>query len=196
MSAADTIINEKKREAVAELNGYREQRRKEREARERANLSAEAEIEAAILARRKDEAEREQIRAASVRRMEEHEAKVAAAREDDRQRRIADNPRLQLAEHPARRVALMLRQALGDRFEPIVAEMRGTNYKQLIIELAKIPGDEAAEAARRRDEDIKARLAEQAYTLPAPDDDAEAEILARHGFTVEKRAAELSAGAL
>ncbi|CAO4172223.1 hypothetical protein [Methylorubrum extorquens] len=196
-TAPPITIEDAKQRARAEIEQYRERRRVDREARDRANESAEAEIQRAILARREEEVRQEEVRAAHARFMEAHHAKVEAMRAAERAGRASGDFRLgPAAPPPARHVARLLRQRLGADFDSIVAQIRACDWRSFQNEIARVPADEAAERLYREREAQAAALAEAAKTLPEPEDAAEAEILSRYGFTPEKRAAELDAGAL
>lgn len=198
MTMTDTTTNtveEAKQRARAEIEQYRERRRVEREARDRANESAEAEIERTIRQRREDEAKQAELRAALDRFWVKREADLAAqaAAEREAPRRIMG---VGSAPPPARRVAQLLRKRLGDDFDSFVADIRGCDWRQLKIEIDRIPHDELAERLHREREAQAAEMAEAARTLPDPEDDVEAAIMDRHGFLTAVRAAELDAGAL
>ncbi len=175
-------VTEAKRRARAEVEGYRERMRLEREAKAAAEETAEQEIARAIQRRRDDEAARAEIQAERNRIYAEREARLEELRKAEHEKRLAGEPRLRIAEHPARRVAKMLRQSLGDDFEAVLADIRGVSFNQLKLELARIPDDERAAAMQREREAQAAARAAAAAELPEPEDAAEAEILARYGF--------------
>lgn len=175
-------IEQAKQRARAELEAHREKKRREREAKELAAQTADDEIAALVRARRAEEEHRAQIRAELDRCYAEREAKIAAERQAEQERKLAADPRRQIAEHPARRVAKLLRQRLGDDFEAVLADIRSVNFNQLKVELARIPDDERAEALHRQRQELAAKLAAEATTLPEPESEEEVAILRRHGF--------------
>lgn len=183
----DPEIDARKRAAVAELREHQDRKRRDREARKAASMSADEEIARAIRARRAEEVRIAQVRAGLARALEQNEAAVAAAREDDRKKQEAGNPHLRMADPPARRVAKLLRQHLGDKFHALVREISSVDWESLKDEIRRIPIDEAAEAKFAAEQAMAARLADVAHTLPTPEDEHEAEILRKYGFGGERR---------
>lgn len=112
-------------------------------------------------------------------------AAQAAAEREAGGRRLGPS----LAPTPARRVARLLRQRLGDEFSAFLTDLRGCDFRRFQAEIARIPHDELAERLHLEREAQAAAMTEAARTLPEPEDATEAEILARHGFKPESRAA-------
>lgn len=193
-------VAEAKRRARAELEAYRARKRSDAEARAKAEQTAEEEIALTIQARRDAEAKRAELAAGRQRLYAEREAQIEARRQAEREQRLEADPRLRIAETPARRAAKVLRQRLGGDFDAFVSDLKLINFKLFTIELERIPADERAEAIHRQREELAARLAAEAATLPAPESEEEAAILRSHGFvvpvSVAARRAELDAGAL
>jgi len=188
--AHDNAIEEAKRLARAELDEYRERRRREREARTKANETAEDEIARTILQRREAEARQAETSAAQARFMEERRAKVEAMRAAERAGRASGDFRLgPAAPPPARRVAQLLRQRLGNEFDSIIAGIKACDWRSFQSEVGRVLVDEECERKHREQQAREAAMAEAARTLPEPEDAAEAEILARHGFAPQSRTA-------
>ncbi|WP_018046196.1 hypothetical protein [Methylobacterium sp. 88A] len=192
-----TTVAEAKALALAELEAHRERKRREREAKAAADITAEDEIARTILTRREEEAHQAAMRAERERHYARREAQIEANRQAERQAKLAADPRLLIAETPARRLAKLLRQRLGDDFEAFAADIQQTNFKLLQIEIRRIPDDERAQALHREREVIAAKLRAEAEKLPSPESEEERAILERHGFGLSPiRKAELDAGAL
>ncbi|MGW9821382.1 hypothetical protein ACUXK4_003965 [Methylorubrum extorquens] len=189
---ASINTEEAKRRALEELQGYRERRRLEREAKAKADETAEVEIERTILARREGEARQVEVRAAHARFMEEHCAKVEAMRAAERAGRASGDFRLSpVAPPPARRVARLLRQRLGDDFDSILADIKACDFRSFQREVERIPVDEECERKHREQQAREAAMAEAARTLPTPESPEEEEILRRHGFMPDSRVLEI-----
>lgn len=176
-------IEAAKQRARADLQDYRERKRLEREAKARANQTAEEEIAAAIEARRRDEAHRAEVNAERQRLYAERDAELEAQRKAEREQKLAADPRLRIAETPARRAAKVLRKRLGDDFDRFVSDLKVIDFRLFRIELDRIPGDERSEALAKQRAELKAQRLAEAATLPAPESEEELEILRRHGFT-------------
>lgn len=189
-------IAEKKRLALAELAGYRERQRRNREAAAAANQSAEDEIAEAIRARRADEEKRTFIRSELDRMYAEREARIEAEREADRQKKLLNPPRSTVADTAATQVAKLLRRRLGNDFYQLVDDLKHIDFKAFQRAVKRVPEDERDLALAAQQAANAARIEAEAATLPEPEDDAEAAILARHGFATGKRQAELNQGAL
>lgn len=198
-TAINLEVSEAKQRARAEIEAYRERRRKEREAREAAELTADQEIASAILARRQEEAKRAEIQAELQRFYAQRDTELEAQRQAERERKLNADPRSRIAETPARRAAKILRKRLGDDFDGFVVDLKSIDYRLLRIELERVPADERCEAQHRQYEELAAKLAAAAATLPVPENEAEAAILRNFGFATPAMAArqiELEQGAL
>lgn len=188
----DNAIEEARRLARAELDEYRERRRREREARTKANETAEEEIARAIHQRREDEARQAETSAAHARFMEKRYAEIEAMRAAERAGRASGDFRLGPVAPPvARRVAQLLRQRLGDDFNAIVADIRGCNWGSFQNEVERVLVDEECERKHRERQAREAAMGEAAKTLPTPESPEEEEILRRHGFVPHSRVPEL-----
>ena len=188
----DNAIEEAKRLARAELDEYRESRRREREARTKANETAEEEIARAIHQRREDEARQAETSAAHARFMEKRYAEIEAMRAAERAGRASGDFRVgPVAPPAARRVAQLLRQRLGDDFNAIVADIRGCDWRSFQNEVERVLVDEECERKHREQQAREAAMAEAAKTLPDPEDAAEAALLAKHGFAPDGLVPEL-----
>ena len=188
-NTAPNSIEQAKREALAELHGYRERLRIEREAKARADQTAEDEIAVAITRRREEAAKEEALRLAMKDFWAKREAdlKAQAAAEREAPRRIMG---VGSAPPPARRVVRLLRDRLGDDFPALVADIKACDFRQFQIEVARLPHDEQAERLNREREAQAAAMAAAAKTLPEPEDATEVAILAKHGFVPESPAPE------
>lgn len=197
IQTTSNTAGEAKARALAELEAHRERKRREREAKAAADQTAEDEIAREILARREEETRRAKRQAELAKHYAEREARLEANRQAERERKLTADPRLRIAETPARRLAKMLRQRLGDDFDAFAADLRLVNFSLLQAEIRRIPHDEQAEALHWNREEIAAMLFAEAETLPQPESDEERAILERHGFGLSPiRRAELDAGAL
>lgn len=182
MTTQTIEIAEAKRRARAELEAYRERRRLERDAEARARETADEQIAREIRLERAAAAEKAEVDAELARLYARRDADLKAPAKREREAKLQADPRLRIAETPARRAAKLLRKRLGDDFDAFLADLKLTDLKLFRIELARIPADERAEALARQRDELAARLAAEAATLPTPEDDDEAAILARHGF--------------
>lgn len=99
----------------------------------------------------------------------------------EREKRLTSEPR-QVAETSARRAAKLLRRRLGNDFAAFAEDIKAIDPKLFRIEVARVLPDERDEALHREREARRATLMAAAAELPAPEDDTEAAILAKHGF--------------
>lgn len=195
MTETNITIDQAKERARAEIEEYRDRKRREREAKARADQTAEDEIAAAIILRREHEAEQAEVRAQLDKFWANREAQIEAQRKAEQTaggRRLSSS----VAPTPARRVARLLRQRLGADFDAFLIDLRGCDFRQFQAEIARIPADEEAERLHREREARAAVMAEDARTLPEPEDAIERAIMDRFGFLTAVRTAELDAGAL
>ena len=177
-------VSEAKRRARAKLDEYRLRKQREREAKAAAEQSADEEIATLVRARRAEEEKRAEINAERQQMMAERQARLDADRKAEKEGKLTADPRLRIAATPARRVALKLRERMPDdvEFQAFLTEIRGVNFKQIQIELARIPDDERAAEILRQREELAAKLKAEAATLPEPECPEEVAILQRHGF--------------